>query len=148
MNIGQASEASGVSAKMIRYYESIGLLPEAERKTSNYRTYSTPDIHRLSFVRRARDLGFSMEQIKDLLSLWSDQSRSNAEVRAVARTHLKELEAQAAKLEDMVQTLRRLIGSCQRGKRPDCPIIAELGGGVLEVSPSRKVNGTPRNGRC
>lgn len=143
MNIGQASEASGVSAKMIRYYESIGLLPEAERKASNYRIYSAQDLHRLSFVRRARDLGFSMDQIKDLLSLWSDQSRSNAEVRAVARTHMKELEAQAAKLQDMVRTLRRLIDSCQHGKRPHCPIIAELGGGMLEVSSPHKRNAKP-----
>jgi MerR family transcriptional regulator, copper efflux regulator len=132
MNIGQASKASGVSAKMIRYYESIGLLPEADRRESGYRDYGTPDIHRLGFVRRARDLGFSMERIRALLSLWSDSSRSTAEIRAVASAHVKELEAQALKLREMIGTLNHLIGACRKGDRPHCPIIAELGGGIAE----------------
>jgi MerR family copper efflux transcriptional regulator len=137
MNIGQASKSSGVSAKMIRYYEAIGLLPEADRRESGYRDYGTADIHRLAFVRRARDLGFSMEQIRALLSLWSDTSRSDAEVRAVASAHVAELEAQAEKLQGMIGTLRHLIGSCRRGDRPHCPIIAELAGGIAE-SPARR----------
>ncbi|HEY0439625.1 MAG TPA: Cu(I)-responsive transcriptional regulator [Xanthobacteraceae bacterium] len=137
MNIGQASKTSGVSAKMIRYYEAIGLLPEADRRESGYRDYCTADIHRLAFVRRARDLGFSMEQIRALLSLWSDTSRSDAEVRAVASAHVAELEAQAEKLQGMIGTLRHLIGSCRRGDRPHCPIITELAGGIAE-GPARR----------
>ena len=137
MNIGQASKASGVSAKMIRYYEQIGLLPEADRRESGYRDYGTPDIHRLTFVRRARDLGFSMDQIRELLGLWSDSGRSDAEIRAVASAHVKELEAQARKLQAMIGSLNHLIGACKRGDRPHCPIIVELGGGLAE-GPARK----------
>ena len=132
MNIGQASKTSGVSAKMIRYYESIGLLPEADRRESGYRDYGTPDIHRLAFVRRARDLGFSMDQIRALLSLWSDSGRSDAEIRAVASAHVEELETQAQRLQEMIGSLNHLIRACKRGDRPHCPIITELGGGVAE----------------
>ncbi|MDP3545856.1 MAG: MerR family DNA-binding protein [Phreatobacter sp.] len=127
MNIGQASAASGVSAKMIRYYESIALLPAAGRRDSGYRDYGEEDVHRLGFVRRARDLGFSIEQIRSLLALWSDTGRSNADVRAIARTHLKEMEEQARKLQDMIATLKALVGSCEKGPRSACPIIEELG---------------------
>ena len=132
MNIGEASKASGVSAKMIRYYESVGLLPEADRRPSGYRDYSTPDIHRLTFVRRARDLGFSMDQIRALLTLWSDSRRSDAEIRAVASSHVKQLEAQAVKLQQMIGTLNHLINACKRGDRPHSPIIVELGAGLAE----------------
>jgi Cu(I)-responsive transcriptional regulator len=138
MNIGEAARASGVSAKMIRYYESIGLLPAADRRDSGYRSYGEPEIHRLRFVRRARDLGFPIETIRDLLSLWSDRGRSNAEVRKVALGHVADLEAQAAKLQDMIATLNALVGACARGNRPHCPIIEDLGGGVPDgpaVSP-------------
>jgi MerR family copper efflux transcriptional regulator len=127
MNIGQAAAASGVSAKMIRYYESIALLPAAGRRDSGYRDYGEADVHRLSFVRRARDLGFSIEQIRSLLALWTDTGRSNADVRAIARTHLEEMEEQARKLEAMIGTLKTLIGSCETGRRSACPIIEELG---------------------
>ncbi len=127
MNIGQASAASGVSAKMIRYYESIALLPAAGRRDSGYRDYGEEDVHRLTFVRRARDLGFSIEQIRSLLALWSDTGRSNADVRAIARTHLREMEEQARKLADMIATLKALVGSCEKGMRATCPIIEELG---------------------
>jgi Cu(I)-responsive transcriptional regulator len=142
MNIGQASKVSGVSAKMIRYYESIGLLPEADRRESGYRDYGTPDIHRLTFVRRARDLGFSMEQIRALLSLWSDSHRSTAEIRAVATAHVGELKAQATKLQEMIETLNHLIGACKKGDRPHCPIITTLGGGLAE-GPARKPRKPP-----
>lgn len=145
MNIGQASKASGVSAKMIRYYESIELLPEADRRESGYRDYGEPDIHRLKFVRRARDLGFSMEQIRALLGLWSDTGRSNAQIRAVAASHVEELEAQAAKLQDMIATLRHLIAACKRGDRPHCPIIVELGGGDPEGPTPVRSKGAARN---
>lgn len=128
MNIGRASRESGVSAKMIRYYESIGLLPEADRRESGYRDYGPPDIDRLKFVRRARDLGFSIEQIHELLALWSDTRRSDEKIRAVAAAHVIQLEAQAVKLREMIATLRHLIRACEAGDRPNCPIIIELGG--------------------
>src|SRR5258708_6646782 len=127
MNIGQASKASGVTAKMIRYYESIGLLPPAERRESGYREYAPNDIHRLTFVRRARELGFSMDSIGELLGLWADRKRSRAEVRNVAMRHVIGLETQAARLQEMIATLRDLVACCKRGDRPDCPIITELG---------------------
>jgi MerR family transcriptional regulator, copper efflux regulator len=130
VNIGQAAKASGVSAKMIRYYEATGLLPPADRRASGYRDYSETDVHRLRFVRRARDLGFPIDTIRELLSLWSDRRRSNADVRAVALGHVANLEAQAARLQEMIGTLRHLVDACSRGDRPHCPIIAELEGGV------------------
>jgi Cu(I)-responsive transcriptional regulator len=135
MNIGQAAEASGVSAKMIRYYERIGLVPVPGRRESGYRDYSPDDLHRLKFVRRARELGFPIPRIRALLALWSDQARSNAEVRAVAREHVAELEAQAARLEEMIATLRHLVAGCARDRRPDCPIIGELAGGSGPPAP-------------
>lgn len=141
MNIGQAAAQSGVSAKMIRYYESIGLLPEADRRESGYRDYGDDDLHRLSFVRRARDLNFSMDQIRELLSLWGDTDRPASEIRAVASAHVAELEEQARKLQEMVATLRHLVGACSKGdNRPHCPIIKTLGGGLAKgpASKSRK----------
>lgn len=129
MNIGQASYKSGVSAKMIRYYESIALLPEAARKDSGYRDYDEDDIHRLVFVRRARDLGFSIDRIRDLLDLWNDRDRGNAEVRAVANAHITELQTQAHKLDEMIGTLQHLVKSCRGENRAECPIMADLSGG-------------------
>lgn len=129
MNIGEAAEGSGVTAKMIRYYESIGLLPKAGRRESGYREYGEEDVHRLRFVKRARELGFSMDRIKALLALWSDQKRSNASVRRLASEHVAELEVQSKKLVEMIAVLRHLIIACSRGDRPHCPIITELGKG-------------------
>lgn len=131
MNIGMASQTTGVSAKMIRYYESIGLLPEAARKDSGYRDYDTSDVHRLAFVRRARDLGFSVERIRALLMLWSDRGRGNADVRAVANAHISELQTQAQKLEEMIVTLRHLVKSCRGENRAECPIMADLSRGTV-----------------
>jgi MerR family transcriptional regulator, copper efflux regulator len=128
MNIGHVAKASGLSAKMIRYYEATGLVPSADRRASGYRVYSESDLHRLMFVRRARELGFSVEFIRELLALWSDRNRSNTEVRAVALKHVADLEAQAEKLQGMIATLRDLIGTCRRGNRPDCPILSNLAG--------------------
>jgi Cu(I)-responsive transcriptional regulator len=130
MNIGKASKASGLSAKMIRYYESIDLLPQAARRDSNYRDYDEADVHRMVFIRRARELGFEVGLIRSLLGLWSDRDRSNAEVRAIAMQHVGEMEAQAARLQEMIGTLRGLVGACKRGGRPDCPIMSELSGGA------------------
>ncbi|MGU3404964.1 Cu(I)-responsive transcriptional regulator [Methylobacterium brachiatum] len=126
MNIGQAAEASGVSAKMIRHYESIGLVPRADRQDSGYRDYGPEDVHRLGFVRRARDLGFSLERIRVLLGLWGDPSRTSAEVKALALTHVKELEEKARHLQEMATVLRGLAVACDGDERPDCPIIASL----------------------
>ena len=128
MNIGQASEASGVSAKMIRYYESIGLVPQADRKQSGYRDYGSPDVHRLRFIRRARDLGFSVEQIKDLLRLWTDRHRSNAEVKAMALGHVAVLKQRARNLNEMANALKHLASACEGNGRPECPIIDGLEG--------------------
>lgn len=136
MNIGQAALKAGVSAKMIRYYESIGLVPEADRRASGYRDYSVDGINRLRFLRRARDLGFSVDQIRELMHLWSDRGRSTAEVRKLALDHATELEVKARALQEMIVTLRSLARACQRGDRPDCPIMTELGG-ELPPPPAR-----------
>ena len=129
MNIGQVSKASGISAKMIRYYETIDLVPQAGRTEGGYRDYSPGDIHRLRFIRRARDLGFSFEQVRELLKLWSDKRRSSSNVKKVALEHITELELRAAQLEDMIRTLKHLADACEGNHRPDCPIIDELESG-------------------
>lgn len=128
MNIGQASRASGVSAKMIRYYESIGLVPLPARRESGYRDYGPPDVHRLAFVRRARDLGFSIDQIRDLLRLWSDRDRSSAAVKAIALDHVAALRRRAKALTDMADALKHLAAACEGDQRPECPIIKGLEG--------------------
>lgn len=124
-NIGQASEASGVSAKMIRHYESIGVIPPAERTFSNYRVYSQNDVHTLQFVRRARDLGFSMKQIEELLALWHDR-RSSREVRKVALAHVAELDVKIREMQAMKRTLETLAAHCHGDDRPECPILDDL----------------------
>lgn len=134
MNIGQASAASGVSAKMIRYYESIGLVPAADRRDSGYRDYGPKDLHRLRFIRHARDLNFGMDQIRALLRLWSDDARSNADVKAIALGHIAELEQRATQLQEMAGALRKLAGACEGDGRPDCPIIAGLAGGSVRAA--------------
>lgn len=128
MNIGQAAASSGVNAKMIRYYESIGLVPAAGRRASGYRDYGDGDVHRLGFVRRARDLGFSIAEIRDLLRLWSDEGRSSRDVKDVALRHIADLDRRARRLTEMADALRRLAGACEGDGRPDCPIIAGLEG--------------------
>lgn len=128
MQIGQAARGSGVSAKMIRHYEAIGLLPQADRRDSGYREYSQVDVHRLRFIRRARDLGFSIERIGILLRLWSDRDRSSAEVKALALVHIAELEEKIERLREMSATLGHLAGACDGDGRPDCPILHGLAG--------------------
>ena len=128
MNIGQASQASGISAKMIRYYETIGLIGPAQRTDSGYRVYSDADLHTLRFVRRARGLGFSVEQMHELLALWRDRSRASADVKRVALEHVRELERKAAELQQMADTLKHLAKHCHGDQRPDCPIIDQLSG--------------------
>ena len=128
MNIGQASAASGVSQRMIRHYEKIGLIPPPGRRESGYRDYADADVARLRFVANARDLGFPVEEIRDLLSLWSDLSRSSAEVKALALARADELGRKATALEAMRRTLIDLAERCRGDDRPDCPIIARLEG--------------------
>ncbi|MBO9353657.1 Cu(I)-responsive transcriptional regulator [Bordetella petrii] len=130
MNIGQAAQASGISAKMIRYYESIGLIGPATRTGAGYRVYSDNDLHTLRFVRRARDLGFSVEQMHELLALWQDRGRASADVKRIALSHVAGLERKAAELQQMADTLRHLARHCHGDGRPECPIIEELGGGA------------------
>jgi Cu(I)-responsive transcriptional regulator len=135
VNIGDASKATGVSAKMIRYYEAIGLIPAADRRQSGYRDYSPEDVSRLRFIRRARGLGFSLERSGDLLRLWGEHDRTNADVRRVALDHIAELETKATELQEMIATLRHLADACERDDRPLCPIIGALGDGVPEGPP-------------
>lgn len=126
MNIGEASKASGVSAKMIRYYEDTGLIPPAARTESGYRSYARNDVHRLGLIRRARDLGFSITEVKELLSLWSDRARQSADVKRLAQAHIVELEKRIESLREMADTLQELVSSCAGNERPDCPILAKL----------------------
>jgi len=130
MQIGAAARASGVSAKMIRHYESIGLIPSADRRDSNYRDYGATEVHRLAFIRRGRDLGFSMEEIRDLLKLWGDRERSSADVKRLTQAHIGELDQKIAALAEMRATLAHLVDSCDGDERPDCPIIEGLEGTV------------------
>ncbi|HEX6957969.1 MAG TPA: Cu(I)-responsive transcriptional regulator [Ferrovibrio sp.] len=128
MNIGQASEASGVTAKMIRYYESIGLMPAAGRSASGYRRYGEQEVHMLRFIRRARDLGFSLEDIRALLGLWRDRTRSSQAVKAIALKHIDELGRKIAELQAMRRSLQHLAEACHGDARPDCPILDDLSG--------------------
>ena len=129
MNIGQAAEASGVSAKMIRYYESTGLIEPAGRTASGYRVYSDGDVHTLRFIRRARDLGFSVAQIENLLALWRNRERASADVKRLALEHVEHLCEKVAEMEAMIATLRHLAENCSDDSRPDCPILRDLAEG-------------------
>jgi Cu(I)-responsive transcriptional regulator len=129
MQIGEAATRTGVSAKMIRHYEQIGLIPAADRRDSNYRDYGHHDLHRLGFIRRARDLGFSIDEIRELLRLWGDGDRSSADVKALTVGHIAELDRRIALLGQMRRTLASLAAACDGDHRPDCPIIEDLAGG-------------------
>lgn len=126
MNIGQAAKASGVTAKMIRYYESIELIKAGKRTESGYRIYGDNDVHTLRFIKRARSLGFSLEQISDLLSLWQDPARASADVKAIAQEHVQQLEQRIRELTEMRDTLNDLARTCSGDHRPDCPILHSL----------------------
>ncbi len=127
MNIGPAAAASGIAAKMIRHYEANGLIRAAHRTASNYRRYSESDVHVLRFIKRARGLGFSMDDIKTLLDLWQNKSRPSSAVKRIARAHIDELARRIAELESMVRTLEHLVRHCHGDHRPQCPILEELG---------------------
>ena len=125
-NIGHAAQASGVSAKMIRHYEEIGLIAQAARTEAGYRTYIDADTHTLRFIKQARNLGFSIKQIGALLGLWQDQARSSREVKALAQEHIAELDAKICEMQAMKTTLERLVLCCHGDARPDCPILDGL----------------------
>ena len=128
MNIGEASSASGVSAKMIRYYESIGLIRPPQRTDSNYRVYGKDEVHVLAFIRRARKLGFSVDETSTLLGLWQDKSRASGEVKDIATRHIGDLQTKIDELQGMVKTLQHLAHCCGGDNRPDCPILDDLAG--------------------
>ncbi len=127
MNIGEASAATGISAKMIRYYEETGLMSPALRTASGYRSYAEADVQTLRFIRRARDLGFSVRQIADLLALWRDRSRASGDVKRIATDHIADLQRKMRALQEMVSTLEHLSQTCHGDDRPDCPILTLLG---------------------
>ena len=126
MNIGEVAKASGVNAKLIRHYESTGIIPKASRSSSGYRVYSESDVQTLAFVKRARGLGFSMKEIKKLLSLWHNRTRASADVKQLALRHVEEMEIKIRELQAMVNTLTHLARHCQGDDRPDCPILENL----------------------
>jgi len=124
--IGTAAERAGVSPRMVRHYESLGLLAPVARTDSGYRQYSDADVHTLRFIRRARDLGFSMEEISTLLGLWQDKHRASAHVKKIAQAHIDDLGQRIAAMQAMQRTLQSLVGCCQGNERPDCPILDDL----------------------
>ncbi|EKT4456357.1 Cu(I)-responsive transcriptional regulator [Pseudomonas putida] len=130
MNIGQAARRSGLSTKMIRYYESIGLLKPATRSDSGYRLYQAEDLHNLAFIKRSRDLGFSLEEVGKLLTLWQDRQRASADVKALAMQHIDELNRRIEELVSLRDTLGELVSHCQGDDRPDCPILKDLANGA------------------
>ena len=144
MNIGEAAKAADLSAKMVRYYESINLIPPALRSEAGYRVYSPSDIHKLRFIKRARNLGFSIEQIGELLALWRDQGRSSAHVRALAAAHMADLNRKIAEMQSIVQTLTHLVLNCHGDDRPDCPIIEDLADHENSPKPETSRRAAPR----
>lgn len=126
MKIGEASKRSGITERMIRHYEKIGLVAPAPRRDSGYRDYDERDVHTLRFIGRARDLGFGIEEIGQLLALWQDRSRSSADVKTLALSRAAELKQKAMELDAMRRTLERLAAECHGDERPDCPIIDDL----------------------
>jgi len=126
MNIGEAAKRSGVSAKMVRHYESLGLLPSVARTDAGYRQYADREVHTLRFIRHARDLGFSMAEIAELVKLWQNQRRSSANVKKIAQKHLADIDAKMAEMAAMRKALQHLVHCCSGDDRPDCPILDEL----------------------
>jgi Cu(I)-responsive transcriptional regulator len=140
MNIGAAARDSGVTPKMIRHYEALGLLPPAARSRHGYRRYDERSLHTQRFIRRARDLGFGLEEIAALLTLWDDRARASAEVKALAQRHVEDLQARIERMQAMQRTLRHLVHACHGDARPDCPILDDLaaGGGRADATGEKK----------
>ena len=136
MNIGEAAKASGISAKMIRHYEEVGLVPAAARTEAGYRQYGDADVHTLRFIRHARDLGFSLPEIAELVGLWQNRKRPSRRVKALAEAHIQELEQKAQELLAMKATLQHLVQCCHGDDRPDCPILESLADGGPDASPA------------
>ena len=148
MNIGEAAQAAGVSAKMLRYYEKIGLIRPAARAESGYRVYSDEDVHTLRFIRRSRGLGFSIDETAELLALWRDKSRASADVKSFALRHVRELEAKIDELQAMCRTLKHLASHCHGDGRPECPILDDMAAvGAGDAGGSRKARKTEHHGR-
>lgn len=126
VNIGAAAELSGISAKMVRHYESLGLLPRVARTDAGYRQYSETDVHTLRFIKRARDLGFSMAEIGELVALWQNRRRTSASVKRIAQQHVDELAQRIEAMQAMRRTLEQLLHHCHGDERPDCPILDDL----------------------
>lgn len=141
MKIGQAASASGISERMIRHYEKIGLVPTAARRDSGYRDYDSTDVHTLTFIGRARDLGFSVEEIRKLLELWQDRSRASHDVKELALARAAELKRKERALHEMRRSLEHLAGTCHGDERPDCPIIGELEGQPAALSQRKATQG-------
>ena len=142
MNIGQAARESGVSAKMVRHYEALGLLPDVPRTDSGYRQYGETEVHTLRFIKRARDLGFSMAEISDLVDLWRNRRRSSASVRKIAQQHAQNLGARIEAMQEMQRTLTHLITGCHGDERPECPILDNLAGQSRAVPKDRRAHQT------
>lgn len=138
MNIGEAAKASGVSAKMIRHYEQVSLIPAVTRTEAGYRQYGDADVHTLRFVRHARDLGFSISEIGELVGLWQNRKRPSRQVKALAQAHIQELEQKTQELLAMKATLEHLVHSCHGDDRPDCPILETLASNGPEAAPGRR----------
>ena len=130
VHIGEAARLAGLSARMVRHYESLGLLPAVHRTDSGYRLYSEAEVHQLRFIKRARDLGFSMDEVSELLGLWQNRRRTSARVRAIAQRHLDELAARIEAMESMRRTLQHLVHCCHGDERPECPILDDLASGA------------------
>jgi Cu(I)-responsive transcriptional regulator len=142
MNIGQAAQASGVSAKMIRHYEQVGLVPAAVRTESGYRQYGESDVHTLRFIRRARDLGFSIPEIGELVGLWQNRRRPSRQVKLLAQAHVAELEQKIQELHAMKASLEHLVHCCHGDDRPECPILESLANGSTVGAPPAAPRGT------
>lgn len=141
MNIGEASAKAGVTPKMVRHYESLGLLPKVHRTESGYRVYGESEVHTLRFIKRSRDLGFSIPEIAELVRLWQDRKRPSANVKKVASTHLAELDRKIKEMASMRKTLQHLVHCCQGDGRPDCPILEDLAGsGVNRIDQAYRLN--------
>ena len=142
--IGEAARRAGVSARMVRHYESLGLLPPVHRTDSGYRQYTEADVHALRFIRRGRDLGFSMEEIGTLLSLWQNQGRASSQVKEIAQRHIAVLAERIAAMQAMQRTLQSLVHCCHGDDRPDCPILDDLASADTDLTPVTHAPLTPK----